>query len=67
MRNRVFIERKSIMSFKNQLSQGEFFINTKKEEKSLLELTSITPHHEKLVNIEALSKSLFSNQKEICK
>ena len=67
MRNRVFIERKSIMTFKNQLSQGEFFINTNKEEKSLLALTLITPHHEKLVNIETLSKSLFSNQKEICK
>ena len=55
------------MSSKNQLSQGEFFINTNTEEKSLRALTLITPHHEKLVNKEALSKGLFSNQKEICK
>ena len=47
MRNRVYIKRKSIMSSKNQLSQGEFFINTNTEEKSLRALTLITPHHKK--------------------
>ena len=54
-----FYQRKSITSFKNQLSQGEFFINTNTEEKSLRALTLITLHANKLVNKEALAKGLF--------
>ena len=63
MRKRVFIKVKALRLLRTNSAKENFFINTKTEEKSLCALTLVTPHHKKLVNIEALAKGLFSNQK----